>query len=314
MDQRPTIKPVPFILVTGFLGSGKTTLISQVLNQYANQYRFAIVQNEFAPGSLDGELLKQTGTSFDLLEVNNGSVFCACLLSDFIERLDQFLKEVQPDIILLEATGLADPSSMGEMLQSPGLAEKIFLAGSWCVVDARNFLHMEKQVNRIRHQVRIADVVWLNKVDLVCDLMKPGQRIRQLNPFADIRPSQHGHLGSWDLTAHLEQLQGVPNPLSNMNGTSEERPDIGACVVRSTHLFDRQKMVNFIEKKASLLYRMKGFVRISHNESLAIQTVMRDVEIRTPEEYEGNTELIAIGPGLVPWEFNREFQQLKSTP
>lgn len=92
---------------------------------------------------------------------------------------------------------------------------------------------------------------------------------------------------------------------------SEPRPDIGACVVRSNKYFNPLMVKRFIEEKAESLYRMKGYVRINLHDTLAIQTVFRDVRINQAIHYEGATELIAIGPGVTPRDFSREFLSLK---
>ncbi len=312
MDKGTAVeRRIPFFLVTGFLGSGKTTLLKDLLNRYADRYRMAIVQNEFAPAHIDGQLLKETGKEFNLLEVNNGSVFCACLLSDFIERLDRFLDEVKPDIIFLEATGLADPVSLGEILQSPQVSNRIYLAGSWCVADARNFYPMVDQVSRIRHQVRIADLIWLNKTDLVCDTYKSGKRLRQLNPFARILQTRFGNTQQLDLHLYLSEMVREPGIQYQTDEPGEGRPDTGACVVRSNHFFDPVEIKRFLDEKSKFLYRMKGYIRISDQETFAVQTVFSEVKIEQAIEYEGATELVAIGPGLEARSFSREFLSLK---
>ena len=89
MDQGTPIGKIPLILITGFLGSGKTSLLKQILRETGSEKRIAIVQNEFAPGRVDSNELQSTGFPFDLLEVNNGSVFCACLLDDVKQECSQ---------------------------------------------------------------------------------------------------------------------------------------------------------------------------------------------------------------------------------
>ena len=100
----------PFFLITGFLGSGKTTFLKMITTQFGNKLRIGIVQNEFAPGAVDGTELKNSGSSFEILEVNNGSVFCVCLLGSFIKSLSEFVETHQPDMLFLEASGLSDPT------------------------------------------------------------------------------------------------------------------------------------------------------------------------------------------------------------
>ena len=116
MDQRSNVMSrIPFILVTGFLGSGKTTFLKRLLARYSGDGKIGIIQNEFAPGSVDGTELKQSGMPFEILEVNNGSVFCVCLLGSFIKSLRTFVEEYQPEALILEASGLSDPISIGEI-------------------------------------------------------------------------------------------------------------------------------------------------------------------------------------------------------
>jgi len=309
MDKRSPVAKVPFFLVTGFLGSGKTTLLTELIRRYSQHYRIAVVQNEFAPGHVDGQMLREVGKPFQLMEINNGSVFCACLLSDFIDRLDAFLKEARPDVIFLEATGLADPVSLGEILQSPQVFDHIYLAGSWCIVDARNFFPIVDQVFQIRHQVSIADLIWINKTDLISEIEPIEKRLRELNPYASILSTRFGNTTQIELENHFFNVWDkipVNEPVSKV-----KRPAVGACVVRSNYYFDRQKVTDFIHQEAAHLYRMKGFIKISPDLTLAIQTVNRDVEIREWPNHESGTEVIALGPDLIPAQFSKKFLSLK---
>jgi len=306
------MKKVPFILVTGFLGSGKTSLLLDLLRKHSDSLRMAIVQNEYSPGHTDGITLRKSDNPFGLLEINNGSVFCACLLSEFIDRLEPFIREYQPDVILLEATGLADPLSIGQILQSEKLNDKIYFAASWCVVDALNFNKIIDTVSRSRHQVRIADRIWINKTDLASDTTIIRDKITKLNPHAQIIETTFGSTQAVDFTQYLNWTSESQNPLSDIpNPTSESRPDIGSCVVRSNRFFDEQAVSRYIREVAPGLYRMKGFIRIDASHTLVVQTVFSDILIGPAEGYEGITELIAIGPGLINREFSKQFLSLQ---
>ena len=74
------VKKIPFHIISGFLGSGKTTFLKRVIAKYGGQVNVGIIQNEFAPSNIDGAELRKSGNDFHLLEINNGSVFCVCLL------------------------------------------------------------------------------------------------------------------------------------------------------------------------------------------------------------------------------------------
>ena len=130
--NRFPVTPIPFFLVTGFLGSGKTTFLKTIINNNINERKIAIIQNEFAPANIDGEDLKQLGKPFDILEINNGSVFCVCLLGEFITALKAFIETENPDLVILESSGLSDPIAISEILQS----EKIKTLFTWHRVGA----------------------------------------------------------------------------------------------------------------------------------------------------------------------------------
>ncbi len=78
---------IPFFLVTGFLGSGKTTFLKRILNKYASEKKVAIIQNEFAPANIDGTDLKNDEKKFEILEINNGSVFYPSHLRNFLDNI-----------------------------------------------------------------------------------------------------------------------------------------------------------------------------------------------------------------------------------
>jgi len=338
MDQGNHLKKVPFILVTGFLGSGKTSLLLDLVRKYSDQIRIAIVQNEFAPGHVDGFTLKQTDKPFELLEINNGSVFCACLLGDFITRLAPFIEQHQPDLILLEATGLADPVSLGQVLQAPELSDKIYLAGSWCLVDALNFHRIIGSISRARHQVRIADIVWINKIDLVSDTTEIRDKILELNPFARVIETSFGATDQLDLTEFtrhaIDAIMRLYDPLRHdsseskdaimrlydpprhasrvtRHDSSEGRPALGSCVVRSTRFFHEGLVRDFVAGQAQHLHRIKGYIRIDETDTMAIQTVFTDISIHMIKGYDGPSELIAIGPDLNNREFSKQLLSLQ---
>ena len=106
------MQKIPFHIISGFLGSGKTTLLKRIIEKYSDNAKIGIIQNEFAPANIDGVELKKSGDNFTLLEINNGSVFCVCLLGDFLRSLEKFINENTPDILVIECSGLSDTTSI----------------------------------------------------------------------------------------------------------------------------------------------------------------------------------------------------------
>jgi len=304
----------PFFLVTGFLGSGKTTLLGNIIEKFSDSYRIGVIQNEFAPGSVDGSHLKQKDKQFEILEVNNGSVFCVCLLGSFVKSLSSFIDTHHPDMLVMEASGLSDPISIGEMLHSPDLSEKIYLSHIWSVVDASNFHNLAVKNPRIRHQVRIADTVVLNKTDRAgAGTEEMHEWIRTLNPFAIILETRWCNVPI--------ELRSSPFSLAPVAVRQKEsfdslersgRPEVGSYVIKLTNKISRENLMQFLEELGPGSWRIKGFVLLKEGGALAIQSCFGETKTELMPEYDAPTELIGIGPGISRESFGDRFsEQLK---
>jgi G3E family GTPase len=291
---------IPFYLITGFLGSGKTTFLKNVLDHYADDHRLAIVQNEFAPGQVDGQELKRSGKYFELLEVNKGSVFCVCLLSDFEKSLVKFVDEIQPDKVLLEATGLADPIAIGELLESSELKKRFYLAQVFCVIDAVNFLKLEPTMTRLRHQVRIADTVLINKTDLLEGAADEIiSTIKRYNPFCEIIETTYCQFdrSPWSLD-EIENPVAVSKIETELGLEPGGRPDVESKVIRTTRKASASQFSDKIKQLGDVLYRIKGFVCLDDGSVAAIQSSFGTTEIKFVDDYQGPSEIILMGPDL----------------
>jgi len=303
---------IPFFLVTGFLGSGKTTLLKKILSHYADSRKIAIIQNEFAPASIDGTDLKQSGKPFEILEINKGSVFCVCLLSDFISSLNRFIEEHQPDAIFLEASGLADPVSILELLQAPVLKEKIFLSYIWCIIDVSNFKKIVHTNTRARHQVRIADLLVFNKCDIAPDNIHDiYNEAKSLNPFADIVETSYCNI-SFDEHLFEKNMSPVVYKTIDQNMESEGRPDIGIGVLKTTKKLTLEGAKKFLDEASRNTIRVKGFIQIN-DKTLAVQSSFGNTEIKEVSRYQGPTELIFVGEGVNISDINKIFRRIHTT-
>ena len=150
------------LLVTGFLGAGKTTFLKRLIALWKDR-RLALIVNEFGRAGVDGKLLQELGAS--LREVTGGSVFCSCRMDQFEEALSEVISE-NPDIILVEASGLSDPTAVRAVLAGfPGIIYK----GCAALCDAPR---LEKALATVRvcpKQLAVSDLILLNKTDLVSD-------------------------------------------------------------------------------------------------------------------------------------------------
>jgi G3E family GTPase len=304
------MEKVPFILVTGFLGSGKTTLLKRLLDSVDESKKIAVIQNEFAEANVDARELAGVGRPFTMLEMNRGSVFCVCLLADFTTSCAAMIDERRPDLVVLEATGLADPIAIIQILGAPPLGDRVYLMHSYCIVDAAAFLKMEKAVTRMQHQVRIADTIIVNKIDKVDDaaLAAIDCRIRELNPFAEIRPARYCEIPL--LLSPRDPVETVARRRTGEHASlpSAGRPPIATAAVRSTRRIPEPALRTFLNLFERDAYRIKGFANLTDGSTVSIQSVLGSTEIKPVSNYTGPTELVALAPVLDSAEFTRSFE------
>src|SRR4051812_4693241 len=184
---------IPVTVLTGFLGAGKTTLLNSLLSQN-HSYKCAIIINEFGAISIDNQLV--VGVDEEILELNNGCLCCR-VRGDLVRSLgDLFRKQKRFDYVLIETTGLADPNPVVHTFKASELAENLRLDGVVTVVDAR---HLDKELNDSPEpaaQIAAADVIILNKTDLVAptELDRLEGRIRKMNGLAHIYRTERSQI------------------------------------------------------------------------------------------------------------------------
>ena len=155
--------PVPILLVTGFLGAGKTTVVNHLL-AHAEGRRIAAVVNDFGAINIDAELI--AGASDGVVSLSNGCICCS-LEGDLLRTLAALLRrDPRPEFIVIETSGVADPSDIVRNLMDPLIWREAPLETVLCVVDATTSAETLNDA-LLRSQLRAADVVALSKVDLV---------------------------------------------------------------------------------------------------------------------------------------------------
>ncbi|MDT8390504.1 MAG: GTP-binding protein [Lentisphaeria bacterium] len=181
MDTQPHI---PVIVITGFLGSGKTTFLNHLLrSDWGRGQTIALIINEFGTLNVDGALVDGGGRP--LYEINRGSLFCACTKME-VWKILTTLTRTPPDLVIIEATGVAVPTEFSSLIDSPLLAGRFSTQAIVGLVDAHHFLTIAPNMRAARQQVMAADGLIINKVDLAdsADLDALPGVLAKLNPRA----------------------------------------------------------------------------------------------------------------------------------
>jgi G3E family GTPase len=181
---------IPVTVLTGYLGAGKTTLLNRILSEPHGK-KFAVIVNEFGEIGIDNDLV--VNADEEVFEMNNGCV-CCTVRGDLIRIIDGLLKRRgRFDGILIETTGLADPAPVAQtFFVDDNVGGRTALDAVVTVADAKWLKDRLKDAPEAKNQIAFADVVVLNKIDLVTpdELRDVELRIRAINPFARIHRTE----------------------------------------------------------------------------------------------------------------------------
>ena len=257
-------------LLSGFLGSGKTTLLKHLLETHPEGERIAVLMNEFGKTGVDGDVVRKNG--LEIIEISRGSIFCACAKGDFLRGLYTILKDYQPTILLVEASGVADTTDMKKDLSHGMLHDYYQMAGNICVIDAVHFEDWLDLFNAVIRQTEAATDLIINKTDLVsaeeADVLEA--HLRQLNPAARITRAAFGNV-PWEIFRPAaepeEKIEEIPemaewekfidDTLSNM--TPHMAPPDNLASLSVFWEGDPEKFKEVLGKLPDDIVRSKGY-------------------------------------------------------
>ena len=262
-------------IITGFLGSGKTTLLKQVLQRGMGDKKVAVIVNEIGEIGIDGRAIECMNVE-QMIELDNGCI-CCTVNYQFGMAVRSIIDTVDPHLLVIETTGLADPFPLAEEIRNVGLRLDAIVT----VVDAANVERTIKEASVVSDQIEAADFLVMNKTDLVTphELKRAEKRVRKLNKRALMLETTYGALDAEVLFAtsastHRERLDherkhaetchesGCPDHAhTHGNGRGHLAEDaIAAFSFESEMPFDRDRFEKMLRKLPSSVYRAKGMV------------------------------------------------------
>src|SRR5471030_451801 len=203
---------IPVTVLTGYLGAGKTTLLNRILSENHGK-KYAVIVNEFGEIGIDNDLI--IGADEEVFEMNNGCV-CCTVRGDLVRILEGLMKRKGKfDAIIVETTGLADPAPVAQtFFVDEDVQKNARLDAVVTVADAKWLSDRLKDAPEAKNQIAFADVIVLNKTDLVskAELAEVEARIRAINPYAKLHRTERCQValsdvlerGAFDLDRILE--------------------------------------------------------------------------------------------------------------
>jgi G3E family GTPase len=322
--MKPLQDKISVGIITGFLGAGKTTLLNHLIRDYPGK-KFAIIENEFGEIGLDSELVLNIDNS-NICELANGCICCS-LNDDLAGLVKDLMYTGKPfDYLLIETTGIADPSAVVQpFLSDPDIFSSYTMDSVICLVDAIHFEAYFRQQEEVHRQIAMADLILLNKAGDAekSSLSRILEALRLMNPHAEIIQTDHAATGEGGL---LERYAYRPDRIGTytldpgvyFQPADETEPAAVGMVRDSGHAissygftlpgdFDMEKFSYWIEyflyfHQASV-FRIKGILSFAGNpQKMVLQSVRSSYQLDDWEFWEVGEErinrLIFIGKDI----------------
>jgi G3E family GTPase len=262
------MEPIPVILLSGFLGAGKTTLLRHILAWESDLSDTVVIVNEFGKVGIDGHLVKNQGAS--VVELANGCI-CCTLSIDLRTVLDRILTQLTPRRIIIEASGVADPTTIISAVQDLQYRDQLTMAHIITVLNADDWDVREVFGHLFYHQLQAAQVILLNKIDLIGadSVSEMLHEIHEAIPGATVIPTLRCHVDPETLWSSSADAPKKPH-LSHYFQQQTNATALGfvAFDFETEELIDEDCFNRFIRQLPREVFRIKGPVRFRNDTKL----------------------------------------------
>lgn len=279
---------IKLVLLTGFLGAGKTTLMKEILNSYGDM-KTGVIVNEFGEINIDAKLISREG--IQMAELSNGSIFCACIKDKFVDSLiEMSVRDL--DYLFIEASGMADPSNMVQILD--GIKHKLLnpydYRGSVCVIDGESFVDLYELLPAITSQLEFCGSAIINKGDLIDEdqLKEILDIIHEVNSSASTMVTSYCKVNIEELVEGITRNDVEARDSSNK---VETRPT--TFILKGLQQVPLDKLQRFLEEIAEHTYRIKGFAETDAGNK-EISAVGKNIHINDWDDAVDQTEIVVI--------------------
>lgn len=263
--QHPGTMKIPVLLITGFLGSGKTTFLRRLASTHP-EHRLVFLVNEFAHTSVDGDSLAAAGTPTQ--SVVGGSLFCNCKAAEFVRIMNESVlphhQDSPLDAVIIETSGIADPEALGKIMQDFKLDQHFSVENILCVTTPKSLLKLAGRLPNINAQIRTSETVIINKTDLSSadEIARASDCIQSINPRAKILQAHH-----CEVPLTLDNLIQAPRPAVEL--PQQELSSLAANPYTTRTISwnsqaphpSREEIDQWLQQLPPSILRVKGLVR-----------------------------------------------------
>lgn len=278
---------VPLTIITGYLGSGKTTLLRNIINK--SKMKIAILMNEFGDVSIDGKIIE--GKNIKMSELSGGCVCCS-LSGEFEAAIGEILEKVNPEWIVVETTGVAEPTALAyDVVEN---IPSVRLDAIVTVVDSDAMVRFPSLGHTGREQIELADLLILNKTDLVSSdqLDKIKEKLLSLNEKAQMIETQNS---DFDITILFGIKRDTQSLVNQKHLHKIHKIEFEYFDYTNSRALSYDKFIAYLPSVPKEIYRLKGFIKTDKGDYL-----INFVNGRfTIEEFScEKTELVFIGKDI----------------